>query len=444
MIETSSNDKKLDAAKAAYKNTVTSLEALLLQVSTNSLKNRGQFLSTVDSVIEDLRNYVKVSATTRSEYPIRKIAKYIINTLQTIHTDVEDKATNLVSVKNIFKTKVSKYLEDMRSARDESEVGEEDSSRHDFLNTRDAIRRYKKYERKLPSKLRRPDSFQISEVPVIARLAGRVGSVAFLKKLKIDYTPIGFEGNTSDIGIVFEKQNLLMFSKSAAQEDAENLFAEDAAESGLDGKKLSQQKRNAKKKIKEIYSTIAQSLNYTSKSEIDRFVKQQLELTTPAERNSFDFDKLLNKAFKRQKALIETVRSVIQPLLKDIENQYASIEQIEKDQKETKRKLKASTKTNLKSSSVLVRYANAAVEEISRQSGHDYVIMSTTPVQNPRNSDIVLFWIVPKVMYRVLDSFSDSGINVTQWGLPWSNKQVKVSDKVPDSVNLSVKVPRGA
>lgn len=453
MIEansTSNTDAKTQKARLAYAQAHEHLENYVLTiVDTSKIKKLSAFYGLIDQAIESLQDYVGASGTVRSEYQIRKPARFAISTLKTLRDDVEAKTTTLKRVQKVSTTKVSGYLQDMVDANtallNEQEANSLKDAERDFLNTKEAFRKYSKFQRKLPNKLKRPDSFQIAEIPVMARLAGRVGSVSFLKAVNVDYTPVGFEGGSSDIGIVFEKQNLLMFSKTSALEDAETLFDEDANKSGLDGKKLTAAKRDAKKKMRQYYTQMAQSLNITTKDGIKDFVAIQMDMNDK-ERKGQDLNKLVKKHFAKSKpALQKTIHKELMRLTDEVEKIIENIEKLEKQQKQTKSQYNARRKSQLDEASVLLKYASAAVDEISKQTGHDYVVFSPMSVQNPRNSDIVMFWIVPKVFSRVMTSFSDDGIKVAYWDLPWSkqSKNRKASKAIPKSIELPVRMSRG-
>lgn len=470
MIESNSTsnniDKKVQTARLAYAQAHDHLENYVLTVvDTSKIKKLSAFYGIVDQAVESLQQYVKVSGTVKSEHPIRKPARYAISVLKTLRDDVESKETTLKRVQKVSATKVKDYLIDMQDANDkllaEQQANPLADAERDFITTKEAFTRYSKYQRKLPSKLKRPDSFQIAEIPVMARFTGRVGSVSFLKSINVEYTPIGFDGNTSsDIGIVFEKQNLLMFSKEAALANATLLYLEDLTGLDLDTKdylfnpekyikevkqsyfkKFSDKKRELKKKIKQAYTQVAQSLNITKKGDIQEFISDRMEDDTT--KSNFDYAKAISKKF--DKDLVKEVMRSVRPLIDDIDKAYKLIADQDQNKKTEERRLREVEKSKLDEPSVLLKYASAAVDEISKQTGHDYVVLSTQSRQNPRNSDIVMFWIVPKVFSKVLNSFSDNGMSVSYWDLPWSKKKQprRSSTKIPKSIELSVKMPRG-
>ena len=471
MIElnsTSNNtDKKVQKARLAYAQAHDHLENYVLTTAvTSKVKKMSAYFNLVDQAVESLQAYVKVSGTVKSEHPIRKPARYAISILKTLRDDVEAKTTTMVRVQKVSATKVNSFLLDMQDANDkllaEQQANPIKDAERDFITTKEAFTRYKKHERKLPNRLKRPDSFQIAEIPVMARFSGRVGSVSFLKSINVEYTPIGFDGNTtSDIGIVFEKQNVLMFGKEAALANATLLYFEELTGQDLvlkdylfnpeqylrDVKKEYFKKKYADKRsasrseIKKLYRQVAQNLNITDKQGIKDFMAERSEDDTT--KSNFDYAKVIKKAFDRD--LVKDVMDSVRPLIDEINKHYKIMEDYEQEKKKEERRLREVEKRKLDSPSVLLKYASAAVDEISKQTGHDYVILSTQSRQNPRNADIVMFWIVPKVFSKVLTSFSDNGMSVSYWDLPWSKKKQpkRSSTKIPKSIELSVKMPRG-
>ena len=441
-IESLSLSAKEKKASKSYKTAQKSLQAFLADFKAGKIKTRGKFKTSLTLAIDNLTMYVKDTGVQRAHYPIRKLVKYILNVLKTILDDHEDKSLTPPAVKALIKRKITpKLLEIFEVAEDIIDVdptvekkGLSDVA-EEFITVRESVRKYQKYQRKIPNKLRRPEAFQVAEVPILAAMPGSLRNPATLKHIKIPHTVVGQGINA--IGIVFEKQNVLMFSKKHALADAKTMFIEEAEDSGLDGGKLKESKKTAKASITSKFKLIAQSLNLTRGPEISAWVKEMKTLT-PAARDNFDYKGLVKKTFKRD--LRDTVLSVITPIAKEISALYNSLETIDKQERETKSRFNKVKKTKQSSSNILLRYASAAVSEISKQSGHDYDIISTIPQFSPRNADIVMYWIVSTVFYKVLRNYAGEEIDGITWSLPWSQKKSKASREVPADVNsLQVK-----
>lgn len=447
---------KLTEVRNLYHMSETALKSFISLLNKNKLSSKKKFDESIELAISTALVYHKTSGGTRQEYPLRKISKYSIALMKTLKENVRDKTQNVEETKKIVNKKLKGYLDDLSLLSINLDMASDTTqgrskTEEDFLSAREAIHKYAAFKRKLPTRLRRPDGFEFSEIPILARFGGRVGSVSFLKSVKINYTPIGFDGG-SDIGVVFEKQNVLIFSKSSVMEDSKELFKEDLAKAGLETSVNSKRKRAIKKSIKEKFTTIAQTMYIVKPLAIKEWVAEMMELEV-GPRRVFDYKDMATKAVRRHDrkssakdkvSLVGMIMESIKPLIDGIDKEFHSIEIIDDDTKKKGAMKRKRERSDMTDEAIMQRYANAALREVTRQSGHKYHLISSIPQRNPRNLDLVMFWVIPDTFQKVLKSFSDDGIKVASWGLPWSSKQVKLDGKVPDSVHLPVRLGRGA
>lgn len=70
-----------------------------------------------------------------------------------------------------------------------------------------------------------------------------------------------------------------------------------------------------------------------------------------------------------------------------------------------------------------LQYAESVVEVINARSSTDYEFVSDTPIGNPRNADIQLFWILPKPKMGALMRIALTGrkASTVKWGFPFNS-----------------------
>lgn len=62
-----------------------------------------------------------------------------------------------------------------------------------------------------------------------------------------------------------------------------------------------------------------------------------------------------------------------------------------------------------------------------RAKGKTYTTLSNTMVVSPKNSDIMLCWVISDVQYRKLFALSNGNTKIKDWGLPWVRRESQAS-----------------
>lgn len=62
-----------------------------------------------------------------------------------------------------------------------------------------------------------------------------------------------------------------------------------------------------------------------------------------------------------------------------------------------------------------------------RAKGKTYTTLSNTMIVSPKNSDIMLCWIISDVQYRKLFALANGNTKIKDWGLPWVRRESQAS-----------------
>jgi len=418
---------------------VTAFQSQALDKS-NPLKGRQVMLEATASTVESIESFLSATGKTPSISGIRKKLKNTLNVVKGIQDGVQSKELKFAQMKIMVSGKLTEFIDDAQTLHTnylnhqkliaESNSGKGSEELADLLDknrqerdqersgdTKDLFQRYRsKYLNKIPSKLRNPGGIQVIELPVMSQFE----QAAFmrsntLQKLGIPFNRISsgkdYAGATAMV--VFENQNLLMFSKKAAMELAQEEF--DEYKETSDSKKNGTMRRNLNRQIKAKQSQIAQLFNKKTKDQQAKFIERM------ESEQGINFDTLAKNLYKTPELLREVMNSLkaFQKELKIVQDKHAELDNQKKD---ASRRLKAREKRVLDPSSVLFTTAQHTVEELSSRSSNDYTLITGSPMTNPKNSDLVMYWFIPTMLYRRMTSLTGGNMKILRWGLPWQSK----------------------
>lgn len=302
--------------------------------------------------------------------------------------------------------------------------------KEDYTRTVESLNKYDKSKEKLTSKLRRVSSVEPVELPLAVNFSiGRLQSPDALSSVfpgQVDL--IGVNGAKSrDVGVVLRDQVVLQFSKSAAYE-----YAEDVANNSS----ASVQHERAKqlvKPLKSSYNKVQKSLEETV-AKIEELVALQSKKPrfkfkgrpSPDADNSINLSlEALRKEEEEQKARLASIKEKL--------NHH-------EDRLRTATSLRNSVKrTKTEPTQAMVEMLTAFLNSLAEH-GRNYVLMSTSFIPSPKNSDIMLAWVVTAQEHAKLSNLSGGNPSVSLWGPAWSSSKIIRSKRMPKSMFLSTKV----
>ena len=101
--------------------------------------------------------------------------------------------------------------------------------------------------------------------------------------------------------------------------------------------------------------------------------------------------------------------------LKDYKAQYAALQRKGMEKQEITNSLKRPKKSVVEASPV--DFAKSILEALNEKSPSKYTLVTDQVLVNPRNADILFFWVIPRKTLTAL--ISKGWSKVVQWGFPW-------------------------
>ena len=401
-------------------------------------KSRAVMLEATASTVDSIETFLTATGKEPSISGIRKKLKNTLNVVKGIQDGVQAKELKFAQMKVMVSGKLTEFLDDtitlqgnlknqqalqFQSAGNSVELADlHDQQRQakdadHATNTKDLFQKYRsKYLNKIPARLKNPGGIQVIELPIIAQFeqAAFMRSTT-LQKLGIPFNRIssGKDYAGAAAMVVFEKQNLLMFSKSAAMDLAREEFEE--VKESSDSKKNSTMRRNLNRQIKQKQSQIAQLFNKKTKDQQAKFIERM------ESEKGVNFSVLAKNLYKTPE-LYKEVMSSLKAFQKELAALKGKHDELDAKKKGAAHQLKAREKRMLDETSVLFTTASHTVEELSTRSSHQYTLITGTPMVNPKNSDLVMFWFIPTMLYKKMTSLTGGNMKITRWGLPWQGK----------------------
>lgn len=403
------------------------------------LRNRDLMLEATSSAVDSVQSFLSATGKERSISGIRKKMKHTLNVLTSIQDGVQERTLNYQGMKTLASDQLGEFLDDLEvlyseyqsksalasesagSTLELSEIQQKEREAKDAdtaKNAKDLFKQYRaKHLNKIPSRLRNPGGIQVVEMPLMAQFeqAAFMRSTT-LQKLGVPFTRVGsgqdYAGATAMV--IFEKQNLLMFSKSAAIELAQEEFEEH--KQGSDSAKNSTMRRNLNRQIKQKQAEIAQLFGKKTKDQQAKFIERM------DSEQGVNFDTLAKNLYRDPELYKEVMNSLkaMQGQLTNLRNKHADLEAKKKD---AARDLKNREKRMLDVESILFKTASHTVDELSERSANEYTLITGTPLTNPKNSDLVMFWFIPRSLYKRMTSLTGGNMKIARWGLPWQQKR---------------------
>lgn len=421
-----------------------SLASLTDQLSNGKLKKRKLVLDTLESVSSDIESYMEESSKVVSHRPMRKEIKRIGNTIGDLHQGVESGELKYTEMKSIIQDSVEERIDTMGvlilasskkvekgedpflaeiekiKARDdisefdkkvktkelfdqqaehiksESNVDSKTAATKQYGRTKDITTKLKaKYERRLPLKLKNPDTFQILEMPVQVDFSKypKLLSSKNLNKRGIEHIPLSFDRDDyADLGLILPNQILLTFDQNYVKriEDEER---EEYEQGGVVGR------------FKATISGLTKQINALKRS-IKLDEAELAKVKAPAAKRKF-------------KNSIKTSQEQIE----DLSKRKAAVSSQKSDELKRSRKRRPKNPSAKDIQEYLYRYAVGAVDIINERSATEYLVVSDYYIKNKRNSNLVMFWIMPTSQYNRLKSIDNRmAVMKEQWFFPWSDQ----------------------
>lgn len=402
-------------------NVVQDIHQALEQYRGNIIKKKIKKKSIIKSVASELQIDIAASYAHTNFPELAKLRKHL-KVLQTNLSSIEELMQSDVTYNetlNLFKGKFSDRIDELDLLLQKAKVDVEDdelrNQRH-AKSTKSSFTRMKsKYAPKLRTRLR-PGSVKFVEVPVMAQLNPQINKPKLLNELGIEHETFGLEHNTRDLGVVFKDQYLLMFNKEEAVQAAKEAQTESTKQSSAH---MTREKRNTTKKLREVLGKFAQVCGYDRRDEIKDFVAEAMKL------KSDELEPMLSRMFTRsisdrelRKVLKGEVDSITQTIM-DLVKRVAEINESMKPTKAAGRKRQRDIE---RTNSPLINTVHQVLRDMEQKNSIKLSLLTDVYVNNPENSKLVMFWIVPTKMYRNLSAFASGDKMVTRWGLPWSSK----------------------
>lgn len=410
---------------AQYKTAFTTVSDLLTsleQYRDNVVRKKIRKKSAIKDVASELQSDI-VSAFSTTNLPeltrLRKHLKVLQTNLESIQELMQSDVKPSEAMR-VFNGKFSDRIDELQVILDQSKQDLEDEDvleKNHAKNTRTSFNKLKsKYAPKLRTRLR-GGGVKFIEVPVIAQLNPQINKPKLLKELGIEHETFGLEHNTRDLGIVFKDQYLLMFDKEEAIAAAKEAQAEETKQGTAH---TTREKRNTTKKLRELFGKFAQVCGYTNQTDIKEFVAEGMKI------KSDDLEATLKRMFTRkirEKELRKLLAAEIQSLIGTIIEVKEKILSLDESMKPTKAKGRKRQRDIDRTNAPLISIVHQVLADIERKNGAKLSLLTDGYINNPENSKLVMFWVVPTAMYRNLTAFSSGDKMVTRWGLPWSNSK---------------------
>jgi hypothetical protein len=139
-----------------------------------------------------------------------------------------------------------------------------------------------------------------------------------------------------------------------------------------------------------------------------------------------ELEPTLNRMFNRAISDRE-LRNVLQPEVSSLVTTILELKGRVSDLDESMKPVKATGRKRQRdierTNSPLINTVNQVLRDMEKKNGIKLSLLTDTYINNPENSKLVMFWIVPTTMYRNLSAFASGDKMVTRWGLPWSSKR---------------------
>lgn len=242
-----------------------------------------------------------------------------------------------------------------------------------------------KFAHKVPKRF--DDRVSFLTLPVMANFNNLAMKSSTLNAMGFSCIETGLHStSSSDLGIVFENQLLMMFRASDAKDSAKFVIEVDKESSQIvQDRKALQKKRNA----------LSRELRKLEK----------------------EFDECESK--KERKAISEDMDD----LEDDIEELNSQIEALDPDMKVEKSRQRAKASMVNSDEHYILAYVTPILDAINKQRGTDVTLFTAIPLRGmlPNDSDVVCVWLMEKNAVKLIQNHTNFDPKLKDWYLPWKN-----------------------
>lgn len=377
------------------------------------LKRRALAIDELSFCIADVENYVNAIKPASCPSSYKKTLRKLTNYLNSALTSIQKKRAPLKEIKALLANDVMETISKLQEliSDHESDTGELTpeqiamaDSKH-IKQLKASLLAYKsRFEHRVPRTLASGSGVEVVNVPLSVNLEKPIKQ-ALLADIGLPIKPLSSNGYGSDLGYIFESQMLLSFSRSGAEQVAQQDLEHDLSTS-------------SEAMHKEYLDEYRKELR-SAKSELRKHLA------------SIEGKRLTAKAKKRFKAKSNELEGFVSKLQDKVDSAQSKTKA-----NFTQRKASRDVK---KLNQVYIATAVKILDKLAELRGEKFTLVSNSYLVSPRNSDILLFWFMPNDNHRIINSLSSMNFNVANWDFAWSRTTLD-SDQELQSVGLPTKL----
>lgn len=238
------------------------------------------------------------------------------------------------------------------------------------------------HEHKVPKTF--GDSLRFIQLPVMANFGSMSMNVKTLSAMGFPVVAAGLHSTpSSDLGIVFEDQMLMLFRLSHAQDAANDIIEahRDIDQVRIRRKALQRKRQQANRELKEL------------------------------------------------NALLETARKTSRPVLKrQIEEVQATVnslggelDALDQDFKVSKSRERIVANTVKSDDHVIINYVTPILDAVNEKKGTNYTMLTARPLKGiMRDADVAAVWLMDRNAVNLLLTHTNTDLRLSDWYLPWA------------------------
>lgn len=238
-----------------------------------------------------------------------------------------------------------------------------------------------KYKDKVPTKF--TAMLKFLQLPVMARFGTLSMNSESLTRMGFKIETAGLHSApSSDLGIIFENQTLLLFRLSDARSAAEEAIELKKSSDGVLVRRTALMKKRsaANRAIKKLEAS-AEGLSPRRRMPIDRDIKAQTDI-------------------------IELVNKELDSMIDGV--------------KQSKSSTRVLRQMHTSNDHAILNYLNPVIDTINEKSSTDYALFTTMPARGiMADSDVVAAWLMPKSAVQLLLRHTGGDAKLQNWMLPW-------------------------
>lgn len=241
-----------------------------------------------------------------------------------------------------------------------------------------------KFAHKVPKRF--DDRVSFLTLPVMANFSNLAMKSSTLNAMGFSCIETGLHStSSSDLGIVFENQLLMMFRLSDAKDSAKFIIEEDKESSQIvqDRKALQKKRNELNRKIRKLENEFDECESRKERKVINLDLDDLEEKVDAITKQLDDLDPELKIEKSRQRAKASMVNS----------NEH-----------------------------YILAYVTPILDAINKQRGTDATLFTALPLRGiMRDSDVVCVWLMEKNAVKLIQNHTNFDPKLKDWYLPWKN-----------------------